>query len=105
MLKVLALPSREAPAAIPGPAPSLTDQSEAEPSAGTRPGMIWCRQPNATSGSMCPMIARAITGLGAFALTMQPSGASMRIVESDPALFGIDGPTMHFTPNAVYASQ
>ena len=28
----------------------------------------------------------------------------IRMVPSVPALFGIDGPTMHFMPKAVYAS-
>ena len=34
------------------------------PSAGTRSGMIWRRQPNTTSGSIWPMTWRAVTGEG-----------------------------------------
>ena len=46
-------------AVIPWPAPSLSVQSAEQPSAGTRSGIAWYRQPNATSGSMWPILERA----------------------------------------------
>jgi hypothetical protein len=74
------------------------------PSAGTPSGIAWRRQPNTTSGSIWPMMLRACTAAGNGAFRMQPSGAVTRMVASEAALFGMRGPTMHFTPNVVYAS-
>ncbi len=78
---------------------SETSHRHAVPSAGTRPGRALCRQPNITSGSVWPIMWRIATGAGSWALTMQPAGATTRIGSSEPALFGISGPTMQRMPN------
>src|SRR5215467_6745940 len=76
-------------------------QSDEAPSAGTPPAITWCRQPNTTSGSICPTVWRAATGHGRLTLSTQPSGALTVIGASEPALLGTSGATRHFTPNAV----
>ncbi len=71
------------------------------PSAGTRPGSAWSRQPYTTSGSICPITERAYTAAGCVALRMVPSGAVTRTASSVPVLFGMCGATTQFTPNVV----
>src|SRR5205807_8412106 len=74
-------------------------QSDEAPSAGT--GITCCRQPNTTSGSICPTVWRAATGHGRLTLRTQPSGALTLIGARDRALFATPGATRHLTPNAV----
>src|SRR5215467_13277931 len=50
-------------------------QRDDDPSAGTPPGITWWRQPNTTSGSMCPTVCRAATAQGRCTLSTEPSGA------------------------------
>ena len=71
------------------------------PSAGTRSGMIWRRQPNTTSGSIWPMTWREATALGFGAFRMQPSGAETVSGSSEPALFGMCVATTQPRPNTV----
>ena len=63
--------------------------------------MIWRRQPNTTSGSICPMMWRLHTGAGFGALRMQPVGADTVSGPSEPALFGIWLATTQPSPNTV----
>ena len=84
----------------PGPPKRYSVQLHDAPSAGTPPGSACARQPKITSGSICPTTWRTATGAGCAAFRIEPSGARMRIVASDPSLFGTAGATMHFTPNA-----
>ena len=71
------------------------------PSAGTGPGSVWCRHPSTRSGMNCPMVWRMATGAGNGALTMQPSGALTTKGASEPALFGMSGPTTQRIPNTL----
>ena len=83
------------------PPRNCTIQSEAAPSAGTRSGIAWCRQPNTRSGSMWPMTWRAATGQGRGTLRMEPSGADTVSGASEPALLGMSLATMHLRPKLV----
>ena len=47
------------------------------------------------------MVWRMATGAGNGALTMQPSGALTTKGASEPALFGMSGPTRHRIPNTL----
>jgi hypothetical protein len=71
------------------------------PSAGTRPGRIWCRQPNTVSGNIWPTTWRAFTAYGCGAFSTQPAGALTRTTSSEPALLGTSGPMMQRTPKDV----
>ena len=71
------------------------------PSAGTRSGMAWARQPNTTSGSIWPVTWRMHTAAGLRALRMQPSGADTVSGASEPALLGMRLATMQPRPNTV----
>ena len=71
------------------------------PSAGTRSGIAWRRQPNTTSGSIWPMTWREATGAGFGALRIEPSGADTVSGASEPALFGMRAATMQPRPNTV----
>src|ERR1700692_142281 len=71
------------------------------PSAGTPPGLTFCKQPHTPAGTICPTVARAATGHGGLTLSRQPSGALTVIGSSEPALFGTSGATRHLTPKAV----
>ena len=71
------------------------------PSAGTLSRSGSAKQPNTSSGSIWPMRWRAVTGRGRSGLTMLSSGAETVTTSSEPALFGMPGATMHFTPNEV----
>ena len=71
------------------------------PSAGTRSGIAWARQPNTTSGSIWPMMWRMQTAAGLAALRMQPSGADTVSGASEPALLGMRAATMQPRPNTV----
>src|SRR5262249_9532103 len=85
----------------PGPPTACRFHRHDVPSAGTPPPSAWRRQPNTTWGSIWPVTWRAATGDGGLALRIVPSGALTRITDSEPALFGTLGATMHFTPNEV----
>ena len=74
------------------------------PSAGTLSGSARWRQPWTRSGSMCPMVERAKTAAGRGGFTMVSAGAETVTASSVPVLFGTQGATSAFTPNAVYAS-
>ncbi|MCY1553949.1 hypothetical protein D9M68_904830 [compost metagenome] len=83
---------------------SVSSHTHDAPSAGTRSGMIWRRQPKTTSGSIWPMTWRVDTGAGAGALSTQPSGAETENTDSDPELFGMSPATAQARPNMVYAA-
>ncbi len=85
---------------VQGPVASRFHSDEV-PSAGTRSGTAWARQPNTASGSICPMTWRTLTAAGWGALRMHPSGAVTRTTSREPVLLGMAGPTMHRTPNEV----
>ena len=70
-------------------------------SAGIRPGRAFARHPKATSGSICPMTCRAVTGLGRTGWTADPGSATARNTLSEPWLLGTSGATMHFRPKQV----
>ena len=59
------------------------------PSAGTRSGMIWRRQPNTTSGSIWPMTWRMHDRRGLRRIEDAALGADTVSGPSEPALFGI----------------
>jgi len=71
------------------------------PSAGTRSGITWARQPKIRSGSIWPTVWRADTGSGRCTLRMDPTGALTVTAESDPALQGTSGATMQLMPKAL----
>src|ERR1700730_6967677 len=75
--------SAGSPSVRPGPPRANRFHRHEVPSAGTPPPSAWCRQPNITSGNICPVTWRGVT----------------RITDSEPSLFGTLGATMHFTPN------
>ena len=52
-----------------------------------------------TAEDVEPMTWRMATAAGLGALRIEPSGASTVIGASEPALFGIEGAMIHFTPN------
>ena len=72
--------------------------SAEEPSAFTRPGTAWCRQPIIRSGINCPTTCRTDTGYGRGAFRMQPVGISIRKGASEAQLFGTSGATTHLIP-------
>ena len=71
------------------------------PSAGTRPLSGSSKQAKTSSGSVWPMRWRAVTGRGRSGSTIESSGQDTVTTSSEPALFGMPGATMHFTPNEV----
>src|SRR5262249_19570005 len=88
------------------PLPPLSERFQRHdvPSAGTRLGTAWSKQPKTMSGTIWPVICRAATGAGFCAFRMQFSGAETRTSDSVPSLFGRCGATMHFTAKDAYAS-
>ena len=99
---VLGVPS-VAVSLTPWPPRSWGIHSAEAPSAGAPFASAWCRQPNTTSGSMCPITCRIATAQGRGAFRIDPSGALTVIGASEPALLGTAGATRHLTPNDVYA--
>src|SRR5262249_27340058 len=99
--KMTVLNSGSALASVPSSTSSTSEPPPKICGTGTPPGITWCRQPNTTSGSICPTVWRDATGHGRFTLSTQPSGAPTLIGASEPALFGTSGATRHLTPNAV----
>ena len=81
-----------------GPPRSGGFHRQDEPSAVTRSGTAWCRQPIIRSGSSWPMTWRTETGLGRGAFRMQPSGMRMRNGARLAVLFGMSGATTHLMP-------
>lgn len=76
-------------------------QMQEVPSAGTRSGIAWRRQPKAMSGNICPATCRAATGAGFNAFSRLPGGAETVSGASDPALFGMPAATTQPRPKTV----
>ncbi len=81
-----------------GPPRSGGFHKQDEPSAVTRSGTAWCRQPIIRSGSNCPTTCRTETGLGRGAFKIEPSGIRKRNGSRLAVLFGISGATTHLMP-------
>ena len=71
------------------------------PSAGTRSGITWRRQPNTMSGSIWPSTWRDFTAAGFWAFRIVSGGAHTVRGSSDPALLGIWLDTTQPRPNTV----
>ena len=71
------------------------------PSAGTRSGTTWRRQPKVTSGSIWPMTWREATALGLGAFRIVSAGADTVSGSSEPALLGMCVATTQPRPNTV----
>jgi hypothetical protein len=89
--------SASAPLTWPPPRSGGFHSAEA-PSAFTRSGTAWCRQPIIRSGSSWPTTWRTETGKGRGAFRMQRSGIRMWKGEREAQLFGISGATTHLMP-------
>ena len=95
---------REASALAPstcGPPERPSTHMLPAPSAGTLPPSGSSKQSNTSSGSIWPITWRAVTARGRSGCTIESSGAATVTTSSEPALFGMPGATMHFTPKEV----